>query len=124
MAHNWHPATVVKIPNGCSIKIFENEKYEETLCSRLRNGYEDAYNLGTVLWLWYPVYGDIGVYHYWIEAYACELFNVINITNFNNKTISLRLQVEDFIRQGMGCFISTPGLLKLTPGWKIFYTCN
>lgn len=45
MAHNWHPATVVKIPNGCSIKIFENEKYEETLCSRLRNGYEDAYNL-------------------------------------------------------------------------------
>jgi len=61
MAHNWHPATVVKIPNGCSIKIFENEKYEETLCSRLRNGYEDAYNLGNILFVsvaylpWYSI---------------------------------------------------------------------
>lgn len=43
LTHSWHPATVVKIPTGCSIQIFSNEKYEETLCSKIRSGYEETY---------------------------------------------------------------------------------
>lgn len=41
---NLHPATVVKIPKDCSIKIFDNKKFEEVLFCRMRNGYEDVYN--------------------------------------------------------------------------------
>lgn len=41
---NLHPATVVKIPKDCSIKIFDNEKFEEVLFCRMRNGYEDVFN--------------------------------------------------------------------------------
>ena len=43
---NLHPATVVKIPKDCSIKIFDNEKFEEVLFCRMRNGYEDVFNAG------------------------------------------------------------------------------
>ena len=43
LTHSWHPATVVKIPTNCSIEIFSNSKYEETLCSKIRSGFEETY---------------------------------------------------------------------------------
>jgi hypothetical protein len=43
LTHSWHPATVVKIPTGCHIQLFCNSKYEETLCSKIRSGYEETY---------------------------------------------------------------------------------
>jgi len=42
---HWHPATVVKIPKDCSIKIFDNNKFEEFLCSKIRCGYEETFNI-------------------------------------------------------------------------------
>ena len=36
----------MKIPKDCSIKIFDNEKFEEVLFCRMRNGYEDVFNAG------------------------------------------------------------------------------
>lgn len=44
--HNkFHPLTISKIPSGCSLRIFNNEKFAELLAESVNSGYEAVFEL-------------------------------------------------------------------------------
>ncbi|KAL3319152.1 Mothers against decapentaplegic 2 [Cichlidogyrus casuarinus] len=43
--HNWHPATVVKIPPRCNLKLFDNKDFAELLEQSVNQNYETVFSL-------------------------------------------------------------------------------
>lgn len=43
--YNWHPATVVRLPQGCNLKLFNNVEFAQLLAERVQDGYEAVHQL-------------------------------------------------------------------------------
>ena len=41
----WPPTTVCKVPQGCSLNIFNNQEFAESLSQMVHRGFEDVYQL-------------------------------------------------------------------------------
>ena len=45
LSNGFHPTAVVKIPKGCSLKIFSNQEFAAFLARDVHNGYEAVFEL-------------------------------------------------------------------------------
>ncbi|BHF66331.1 Mothers against decapentaplegic 2 [Sparganum proliferum] len=43
--NNWHPATVVKVPPRCNLKLFDNREFTELLAQSVSRSYETVFSL-------------------------------------------------------------------------------
>ncbi|VDO13364.1 unnamed protein product [Rodentolepis nana] len=43
--NNWHPATVVKVPPRCNLRVFDNREFAELLSQSVTRNYETVFSL-------------------------------------------------------------------------------
>ncbi|VDD75958.1 unnamed protein product [Mesocestoides corti] len=43
--NNWHPATVVKVPPRCNLRVFDNREFAELLSQSVSRNYETVFSL-------------------------------------------------------------------------------